>query len=331
MTAKITTIKTYGIQRAPSPLVLWSRLGVAYAGALAGIILVPLNADLALLLVASYIVRMWGVEAGYHRYFSHRAYTAGRFTQFLLALTGAISGLRGPLWWTQVHHVHHRETDKHDDPHSPISHSFWYAQHGWFMDRRFLDTDLDKVREFARFPELRWLNRHYSVAYFGLAALLFLAGSLGWLGPNISGLGAMCWGGFVANVLLINVFSLVNSVGHLPNIPGGYRRFATDDASLNRPLLALLTLGTGWHNNHHRYPGAARAGFAWYEVDFVYYSLRALAWLGIIGHLRKVPSSVLAEGNLKPPGTSEEEVEDLSDGTEEAHSHERSRLQSGSR
>lgn len=299
----------YGIQKGP-PLPLFKfRVSIIYAGAISALVFFRVTWPLFWLFVASYAVRMWSAEAILHRFFAHRAFRTGRVMQFIFGFLGCQAGQRGPLWWAAVHYVHHKNADTPADPHSPVAHSFWTAQSGWFMNPAFVDTNLDLVRYYARYPELRWLNKHYMTPFFGVAGLLFLLGHFGWLGRGTSGLAAACWGVFLPATLSVHLFSLVNSLGHWRRGLGGSRRYNTNDESVNRPLLALFTFGTGWHNNHHRYAAASRAGFAWYEIDISYYVLRVLAMVGLVRDLRPVPVRILREGGIRVGSTTRAIVE----------------------
>lgn len=271
-----------------------------HIGVVVAILFVPLNQGLAILLFASYALRIFALEGIYHRYFAHRSYRMGRGMQFLFALWGAQCGQRGPLWWAALHRDHHKYADTERDPHSPVTQPFWYAYLGWFVDPKHRTTDLAAVRDFARYPELRWLNRHYLFAFYGVAVLLGVAGYLGWLGPGITLVSAVMWGFYVPSFLQVHAIASVNALCHLPGVPGGYRRFETDDSSINRPLLALVTFGAGFHNNHHRHAAVARAGFAWYEVDVTYALLRIMQALKIIHGVKAIlPDNVLDEGRLQ--------------------------------
>lgn len=293
----------FGIQTGDPLWLAWCRVGGRHLGAVAALVLFPPTWALVGLLLGSYFIRIWAMEAVYHRYFAHASYRASRPVQFLLALVGTQCGQRGPLWWAATHRLHHQHADRPGDPHSPRQGGFLHAHARWLTRPEQLGTDLDRVADFARYPELRWLNRCYWVPLYLMVPMLWLAGNAGWFGPDISGPAALLWGGYLPTTLALHMTSLVNSIGHMPGIPGGYRRFTRlADASVNRPLLALLMLGAGWHNNHHRFGGAARAGFAWYELDIVYLSLRALAALGLISGLKsEIPAAVLCEGGLGTP------------------------------
>jgi stearoyl-CoA desaturase (delta-9 desaturase) len=273
-----------------------------HVGVVVALVLVPLNGALAVLFAASYVLRVFAAEAVYHRYFAHRSYRTGRVVQFVLALVGTQCGQRGPLWWTGTHRLHHRYAETERDPHSPVTRSFWYAHLGWYVDPKYVDTHLDAVADYARYRELRWLDRYFILPYYGGALLLGLAGYFGWLGTQVPAAGAVLWGFYVPAFLANHAIAAVNTLGHSPRIFGGYRRYDTRDTSVNRPLLALATLGMGWHNNHHRCATAARAGFAWYEFDATYYVLCLLQALRLIRDLKgKVPREVLREGYIRRP------------------------------
>jgi len=291
--------RRYGVQKSAPPWVVQARIAVATLGGVLAPMLYPPTKALVLLFVVSYVVRMWATESVYHRYFSHRAFRAGRAVQCLLALLGTQSGQRGPLWWASKHRLHHQAADEPDDPHSPNVHGFRYAFIGWLWDRRSADTDLDAIPDYARFAELRWINRYYALPFYGGGALLVLAAHLGWLGPGITAGGALLWGFFLPVTAVLLGVALVNSLCHMPGVPGGFRRYDTADRSMNRPLLALATLGGGWHNNHHRYAKPARAGFAWWELDPAYYVLRILEALRLVRDVKgRIPVDVLREGRL---------------------------------
>ena len=227
------------------------------------------------------VVRLWGVTAGYHRYFSHRTYKTSRVFQFFLAFLAQTSAQKGALWWAAHHRVHHKLSDQPGDAHSPVQDGFWYAHVGWLFHGTS-ETRWDKVRDFAKYPELVWLNKYYLVPPTILAISVYLL--FGWSGLWV--------GFFLSTVLLWHNTFLINSVTHLV----GKRRFQTTDDSRNNFVTALLTLGEGWHNNHHHYQSSARNGFYWWEVDVTYYALKALSWVGVVWDLRPVPQRVLDEG-----------------------------------
>ncbi|MDW8479875.1 MAG: acyl-CoA desaturase [Xanthomonadales bacterium] len=240
--------------------------------------------------VGLYLVRMFAITAFYHRYFSHRAFRTSRPLQFLFAFLAATSAQRGPLWWAAHHRKHHRLADRAGDPHSPRE-GFWHSHVAWFLKRRAFATDLAAVPDLARYPELRWLDRFDVVAPATLAVALFLAGEwLAWRAPELGtdGWQLLVWGFVISTVALFHATFTINSLAHRY----GRRRFPTRDDSRNNLWLALLTLGEGWHNNHHYCPGAARQGFRWWEIDPTYWLLRLLAAFGLIWDLKPVPAAL---------------------------------------
>ena len=239
-----------------------------------GVFFVPFRWQYLGLLLAMYVMRMFGVTAGYHRYFSHRSYKLNRFSQFLLAVLAQSSGQKSVLWWAAHHRRHHRHSDKQPDVHSPGLRGFWWAHAGWVISNDYDNYDPGLIRDFGKFPELRWLDRYHWVPTVLLGAAIYLFG----------GLGAFLWGYALSTVLLYHATFCINSLAHV----WGTRRFDTADESRNNFALALITLGEGWHNNHHRFMHSCRQGILWWEVDFTYYGLRILNWLGIARELRGV-------------------------------------------
>jgi stearoyl-CoA desaturase (delta-9 desaturase) len=224
-------------------------------------------------------LRLLGITAGYHRYFSHRTYKTSRPFQLVLAVLGTMATQKGPLWWASHHRIHHRYSDQPGkDVHSPKE-GFFYAHQGWIFDARWNDTRLDRIRDFARYPELLWLNRWHILPPVALALFCFAVG----------GLAGVVWGFSISTVVLWHLTYSINSLAHR----WGTRRYATSDTSRNNALLGLLTFGEGWHNNHHHYASSVRQGFFWWEIDVTYYVLRTLAAAGLIWDLKQPPAHVL--------------------------------------
>lgn len=246
-----------------------------------------------------YLLRMFFVTGFYHRYFSHRSFRTSRAFQFAMAALGCTAGQRGPLWWAGHHRHHHGHADDHDDVHSPGQHGLLWAHTGWFLTRGNYPTPWRYVRDWARYPELRWLNRLdwlplilFALATWALGAWLAVAApALETNGPQM-----LVWGFFVSTVLLYHGTYTINSLAHR----FGRRRFATRDSSRNNIWLSLITLGEGWHNNHHHYPATARQGFYWWEFDPTWYALIVLSWTGLIHDLRPVPKAVLEHRRITP-------------------------------
>jgi len=243
-----------------------------------GVVLSPFSWSLVAWFAGSYFLRMFGVTAGYHRYFSHRSYKLRRVPQFLMACLAQTSAQKGVLWWASHHRVHHRHSDKEDDVHSPLLRGFWWAHVGWVIANDYDDYDAKLVTDFSRYPELVWLTRwHFAPAV--LFAALVLA---------VGGLNAFLWGFVLSTVVLYHGTFSINSLAHL----FGSRRFDTPDASRNNFWLALVTMGEGWHNNHHISASSCRQGFRWWELDCTFYLLKVLSWVRIARDLRpfRVPS-----------------------------------------
>jgi stearoyl-CoA desaturase (delta-9 desaturase) len=236
----------------------------------------------AICCVALYFIRMFAVTGVYHRYFSHRTYKTSRVFQFVLAFLAQTSAQRGALWWAAHHRHHHRYSDQPEDLHSVSQDGFWYSHVLWIFDEGTQATDYNRIRDFAKYPELRFLNKFYLLPPIMLGTAIFF-----WLGAS-----GLFFGFFASTVLLWHGTFTINSLSHV----FGNRRFATTDHSRNNWLLAIVTMGEGWHNNHHRYSGSTRQGFYWYEYDITFYILKLLSLFGLVWKLSPVPESVLEEG-----------------------------------
>ncbi len=269
----------------------------------------PFSVGLAVFL---YLFRMFFITGGLHRYFSHRTYRTSRAFQFVIAVFAATSVQRGALWWASTHRHHHRHSDEAEDKHSPVVHGFWWSHIGWITSKRNFPTDYAGVRDLTKFPELVFLNR-----FDTLVPILFATGLLGlgysleaWVPElGVTGGQALVWGFFISTTVLFHGTASINSLSHL----FGSRRFETGDDSRNNALLALITLGEGWHNNHHRCQACVRQGFYWWEFDPTWWGLRALAALGLIWDLRPVPHAVYSEAGAKGkfPGANDEISPDI--------------------
>jgi stearoyl-CoA desaturase (delta-9 desaturase) len=237
------------------------------------------TAEILVLTAATFWIRMIGITGFYHRYFSHKTYKTSRVFQFVMAWVGASCTQKGPLWWAGIHRIHHRESDvPGKDPHSPKD-GFWYSHAGWIQDPRWDATPIKEIRDFARFPELQWLNRWHFVPPLVLVAGIWLT-----MGGT-----AVLWAYVVSTVVLWHSTYTINSLSHV----FGTRRYETNDTSRNNLWLALLTLGEGWHNNHHRYMASCRQGFFWWEIDPTYYVLKGMQKVGLIWDIREPPAHLL--------------------------------------
>ncbi|MBY0545872.1 MAG: acyl-CoA desaturase [Candidatus Obscuribacterales bacterium] len=253
--------------------------------------------------VALYWLRMFAITAFYHRYFSHRTYKTSRFMQFAFAVMGATAVQRGPLWWAAHHRCHHREADKEGDIHSPVTRSFVWSHIGWITSSSNMPTNYAVIPDLARYPELVLVNRFDWLPPVLLGVSLFAAGS--WLQAtmpelNTSGWQMVVWGFFISTVVLFHGTACINSLAH----KFGSRRFNTDDDSKNNWLLAIFTLGEGWHNNHHKFPGATSQGIFWWELDVTYLILKAMSKVGLVWNLHHTPpSAFISESTDSKPVT----------------------------
>jgi stearoyl-CoA desaturase (Delta-9 desaturase) len=244
-----------------------------------------------------YVVRMFGVTAGYHRYFSHRSYQTSRPMQFIMAWLATSSTQMGPLWWASHHRYHHMYSDTEADVHSPIMRTVYWAHCGWILCKKHMQTITRLIKDFEKHPELVWLNKYHVVPGIVLALQIY---ALGWglqrwapgLGTN--GPQMLVWGFFISTVLLYHGTFTINSFCHLM----GSRRYNTNDSSRNSWILAIITLGEGWHNNHHRYPASERQGFFWWEFDPTHYILVVMSWFGLVKNLKSPPEDVLREAQF---------------------------------
>lgn len=267
-------------QRATS--LLSTALLIGLHCALLLVFVVPFTPWLLALALASYSLNMWAITAGYHRYFAHRSFKTSRAFQFLLGLLGTMAMQNGPLWWASWHRRHHKYSDTPEDAHSPVQGGFFHAHIGWFLDGSHDTPNLANVRDLARYPELRFLDRHKWAPIAGYALAMYA----------LAGFPGVVWGFVVSTLASMHATMCINSLAHV----WGSRRYDTPDASRNNALLALVTFGEGWHNNHHHDMNAARQGRRFWEIDLTYYSLLVLEALGVVWNVRAP-----AERRLKRP------------------------------
>ena len=156
--------------------------------------------------------------------------------------------------------------------HSPWQRGFWWSHVGWVISNQYDVYDPTTIREFHKYPELRWIDRYHWLPTIALAAAIVVLG--GWA--------AFFWGYVASTILLYHCTFSINSLAHL----FGSRRFDTPDHSRNNLVLALITLGEGWHNNHHYSPGSCRQGYRWWEIDITYSVLAILRRVGLVSQLR---------------------------------------------
>jgi len=257
----------------------------------------PIAVGMAALL---FFLRMFAVTGFYHRYFSHKTFKTSRAFQFVMAVAGTSCVQRGPLWWSAHHRHHHAYSDEAEDFHSPRWLGFWRAHAGWFLTRTGALTATQYVRDWARFRELVLLDRFHGIVPLLLASSLFGLGVLlERMAPSLgtNGWQMLVWGFVISTVVLYHATYTINSLSHT----FGSKRFDTGDDSRNNLWLAFLTLGEGWHNNHHHYPNSVRQGFYWWEIDITYYLLLGLSKIGLIRELRPVPAHALEKNRVDRP------------------------------
>ena len=241
-----------------------------------------------------YFIRMFGITAGFHRFFSHKTFKTSRAFQFILAYLATCSAQMGPIWWASHHRHHHKYTDEIEDPHTPTLKGFFWAHVGWIMSPANVPTKEEYVGDLKRFPELKFLDKYHYIAPLSMAMILFGLGeymALNYSQYNTNGMELLMWGFFVSTVILYHATFTVNSVCHV----FGYRSYNTKDGSVNNWLIAILTLGEGWHNNHHAFPNSERQGHQWYQIDICHYILWCFSKLGIVWDIRGVPEDSVIE------------------------------------
>ena len=276
----------HGIERAPDERVNW-RTSFSFF-LIHALVLLSFVTGVTTTAVVIFLVLFWGrmffITAGYHRYFSHRSYKLGRGMQFVMAFGGGAAAQKGALWWASHHRNHHRYSDTELDLHSPLK-GFWWSHLGWILCDKNNEWDPDSIRDFNKFPELRFLTKHDFIPPWTVAIASYLIG--GWSG--------LVFGFFGSTVLLWHATFLVNSLAHVM----GRRRYATTDTSRNSAIIAFITMGEGWHNNHHYFQASTRQGFYWWEWDPTYYILKGLSFVGLVKDMKEPPARVKTAARVR--------------------------------
>jgi len=229
--------------------------------------------------IGLYWLRIFAIGAGYHRYFSHRAYETSRVFQFVLAVLSQSTAQKSVLWWAANHRDHHLYSDTELDVHSPRHSGFLYSHVGWIFARRHDTTNFVRVADLTRYPELMALHRFEQAPALALALCCFAVA--GWPGLIV--------GFFWSTVAVYHATFCINSLAHVM----GRRRYITGDDSRNNWLLAIVTMGEGWHNNHHAFQSSVRQGFRWWEYDPTYYLLKLFERLGLVWKLKRPTPEVV--------------------------------------
>lgn len=222
-----------------------------------------------------WVAASWGVGIAYHRLLTHRGFTTSKWMMRFLATCGTLGLQSGPITWVTTHRLHHAFTDTDKDPHSPRGNGFWWSHMGWiFVGTAQNQPQAVKQRyspDLMKDPYLRFLDKYYYVTTLILAAGLFAIG--GWT--------MVIWAIVMRITVSWHFTWMVNSVTHI----WGSRRFETRDDSRNNALVAAVTFGEGWHNNHHTFPRSAKHGFTWKEFDVNWYQLQLMEKLGLISNV----------------------------------------------
>jgi stearoyl-CoA desaturase (delta-9 desaturase) len=262
---------------------------IFHLGAVAALFMFSWSA-LAVAVFLWWVAGSLGIGLSYHRQLTHRGFKTSKPVEYFLALCGTLAFEGGPISWVATHRLHHAQTEKDQDPHSP-RHGFWWSHMGWILNGRSLHRDTATTARYV--PDLAkdrfylWLTEWHFLSSIPLAAALYLLG--GW--PFVF------WGIFLRVVFSWHATWFVNSAAHV----WGGRRFETRDDSRNLWWVALMSHGEGWHNNHHAHPTSARHGLAWYELDVNWIGIRALEKLGLAHSIRVVSiDGVKAERGHRP-------------------------------
>ena len=243
-----------------------------------------INMEAVALCAFMFFTRKFGITGAFHRYFSHRSYKTSRPFQFFLAFLGGAAAQKGALWWAAHHRHHHKHSDTELDIHSAKLEGFYWSHVGWVLSKEYEDYDANSVRDLNKFPELVWLDKWIFIPPVAAAVFCFVVGHFiggAWMGLVV--------GFFISTVILYHTTFSINSLCHM----FGSRRYETGEESKNSLWLAILTMGEGWHNNHHHYPLSCRQGFFWYELDITYYVLLGLEKLGLVWELQAPPQRML--------------------------------------
>ncbi|HWP45777.1 MAG TPA: acyl-CoA desaturase [Candidatus Limnocylindrales bacterium] len=250
------------------------------------------------LLIGMYAATIIGIGVGFHRHFSHRAFKTNRVVRVILAILGSMAAQGPVLFWAAIHRRHHAYSDQSGDPHSPHLHGdgisgllrgLWHAHTGWLFVHEVTDWS-HYIPDLLRDTLLFKVNRLYFVwVFLGLLIPTLLGGIL--TGTWIGALQGFLWGGLIRTFLVHHTTWSVNSITHVC----GTRPFHSRDESRNNFLIALLAFGEGWHNNHHAFPGSARHGLKWWQIDWNGCVIRILERIGLAWDVKVPTARMLVE------------------------------------
>ena len=233
----------------------------------------PLGLKLCL---GSYFVSLLGITLSYHRQLTHRSFETDKWVERSFAFLAVLAVQGHPIEWVSAHRYHHTQCDDVADPHSPYDGFFW-SHMGWLFDSKTnaLLFDTSNCKDLKKDEFYVWLKKNYLAIISDALAIQIVFFLIG-------GFPAMIWGFAVRTVLQWHVTWCVNSVSHM----WGRQMFKTGDLSMNNPLIGVLALGEGWHNNHHAFEDSCRHGLKWWQIDVTWYTIVLLEKLGLARKLR---------------------------------------------
>jgi stearoyl-CoA desaturase (delta-9 desaturase) len=233
-----------------------------------------------LLFVGMYLLVGLSITAGYHRFFSHKSYEASRPVQLFFAVFGAMAAQNSILWWSSSHRMHHKYVDRDWDPYN-IRRGFWWAHIAWIFYRHEPPDVQSNATDLLKNPIVLWQDRWYRalliVAGFGLPTAVGAA-----FGDPLAGL---LWGGFLRLAVIHHTTFFVNSLAHYVGTP----RYNAEVSARDNWMVALLTLGEGYHSFHHRFPADFRNGIRWFDWDPAKWFIRSFQLTGLASRLRATP------------------------------------------
>lgn len=252
-----------------------------------------------------YVLSMIGVEVGYHRCFTHKAFVPNKITSFLLAVFGAWTLEGPPMWWASVHRRHHSNTDQDGDPHSPYGgvipettsayKRFLHSHTLWLFNSESISSEHMVTHSKELYKNQVLFNVNVKYWYWAASGIVLPTVALGLYYMSLEGaLLGFLWGGLTRICIGHHAFWSLNSFCHTV----GTRPFNTGDKSTNNVVVALLTIGQGWHNNHHAFPSSAKVGLRWWEFDPGWFLIRVLEKCGMVSDV-KVPSDKRINSKLK--------------------------------
>ncbi|MBC7783387.1 MAG: fatty acid desaturase [Burkholderiales bacterium] len=282
-------------------IVMWFTVLLPYAGLIALVVFTITFAQDWLSLgffVGSYLCIGFGVTVGYHRLLAHRAFNTYRWVELMFLIFGCMAMQGPPIRWAATHRRHHQKSDHEGDPHSPHLHGtgamgvlrgLWHAHTGWLLTKD-AHRSFRSVKDLLESPMIRFIDRYY---WLWLILSVLIPFSVGYAvrGTAMGGLACVFWAVIVRITLMHHATWSVNSICHV----FGYRSFKSTDESRNNPVIAIISLGEGWHNNHHAFPTSARHGLRWFEFDVSYVVIRTFELLGLAWDVRRPSAHAMTE------------------------------------